>query len=126
MVVTVVGTAFLTLAAAVDPLLSFFGAASSMMGNLAKCFSLGGVVGNSLGTLRQALWVRFQIIFMNRTKAAAVQRLQEAKKTDEAKQGEEKAAISPEAAALSHQVAIWQCHVMPPAGLRVSGADFGT
>ncbi len=110
-IVTTVGTGFLTLAAAVDPVLSLLGATTTMMGQLSKCCGAGGLVGNTLGTVRNILWVRFQMIFLRRSKAAAMERVKKAQDAAASHGDENKREISPLVAALAHQVRAHHTHV---------------
>lgn len=73
--VTTVGTAILTLAAALDPIMSFFGAVTAVGGQLATCLGLGGVAGRTLATGRNIIQNKLQVIFLGRAKAAAARQL---------------------------------------------------
>lgn len=75
MIVTTVGTAILTLAAALDPVMSFFGAVTAVGGQLATCMGLGGVAGRTLATGRNIIQNKLQVIFLGRAKAEAARQL---------------------------------------------------
>lgn len=72
MIVTTIGTAILTLAAALDPLFAALGAVTAFGGQVFKCCGFGGMCGRFLGTTNNALIIRFQKIFLARGKVCVL------------------------------------------------------
>jgi len=82
--ITVAGTSILTVAAALDPVLSFFGLAIAFGRRLSVSCLATGELGKACGLLQTILWVRFQTICLNRSKKAALAKVERAKDEESA------------------------------------------
>lgn len=80
--ITTAGTAVLVVAAVLDSICLFLGQGVQLVGLVTRlCFGckIGGPCGAVVATIISALWVRFQLIFLTRSKAAADARVANAK-----------------------------------------------